>query len=81
MIPAIQIEHVVKRYGRLTALDDVSLNIEQAEFFGLLVNRAWIDEVLHHLDLTAKADTKTRQLSGGACSPVMADAVAHQNRV
>ena len=36
MIPAIQIEQVVKRYGGFTALAGVSLQIEQGEFFGLL---------------------------------------------
>jgi ABC-type transporter Mla maintaining outer membrane lipid asymmetry ATPase subunit MlaF len=35
MIPAIQVEHVVKRYGGLQALADVSLEIEQGEFFGV----------------------------------------------
>ena len=137
MVAAIQVEHVVKRYGALQALADVSLDIAQGEFFGLLGpngagkttlisilaglniatsgsarvmgfdvvgsyresrralgvvpqelvfdpfftvrealtiqsgyfgirdNRAWIDEVLHNLDLTAKADTNMRQLSGG----------------
>ena len=36
MVPAIHIEQVSKRYGALLALDDVSLAIEQGEFFGLL---------------------------------------------
>jgi ABC-2 type transport system ATP-binding protein len=35
-IPAIEASHVVKRYTRVTALDDVSLRIEPGEFFGLL---------------------------------------------
>src|SRR4029453_411569 len=137
MTPAIQVEQVSKRYGALTALDDVSLEIGQGEFFGLLGpkgagkttlinilaglviatrgrarvmgcdvvdryrdarralgvvpqelvfdpfftvrealtfqsgyfgirdNRGWIDEVMHHLDLTGKADTNMRALSGG----------------
>ena len=137
MIPAIQIEQVVKRYGGFTALAGVSLQIEQGEFFGLLGpngagkttlisilaglniatsggtavmghdvvrgyrearralgvvpqelvfdpfftvrealtiqsgyfglrnNEAWIEELLHCLDLTEKADTNMRQLSGG----------------
>ena len=137
MVPAIQVEQVVKRYGELQALAGVSLEIAQGEFFGLLGpngagkttlisilaglaiassgsarvmghdvvaayrqarralgvvpqelvfdpfftvrealtiqsgyfgirdNRAWIDELLHHLDLTEKADTNMRQLSGG----------------
>jgi ABC-2 type transport system ATP-binding protein len=36
MVPAIQVEQVSKSYGALRALDDVSLAIEQGEFFGLL---------------------------------------------
>ncbi len=137
MVPAIQIEQVVKRYGALRALAGISLDIAEGDFFGLLGpngagkttlisilaglniatsgaarvmgydvvnqyrearralgvvpqelvfdpfftvrealtiqsgyfgirdNRAWIDEVLHYLDLTDKADTNMRQLSGG----------------
>jgi ABC-2 type transport system ATP-binding protein len=137
MVPAIQVEQLVKRYGELQALAGVSLEIAQGEFFGLLGpngagkttlisilaglniatsgsarimgfdvvehyrdarrslgvvpqelvfdpfftvretltiqsgyfgirdNRAWIDEMLHYLDLTEKADTNMRQLSGG----------------
>ncbi len=136
-IPAVRIHQVVKRYGALTALDGVSLDIEQGEFFALLGpngagkttlisalaglvrpdagslhvmghdvvrdyrlarrqlgvvpqelvfdpfftvretlsfqsgyfgirnNDAWIDEILDALDLTSKANSNMRQLSGG----------------
>ena len=37
----------------------------QSGYFGLRHNDAWIDEILHHLDLTAKADANMRSLSGG----------------
>jgi ABC-2 type transport system ATP-binding protein len=37
----------------------------QAGYFGIRGNDAWIDEILHHLDLTAKADANMRALSGG----------------
>ncbi len=37
----------------------------QSGYFGLRNNEAWIDELLHCLDLTEKADTNMRQLSGG----------------
>src|SRR5512141_2813673 len=33
---AVRIDHVVRRYGRLTAVDDLSLAIGQGETFGLL---------------------------------------------
>ena len=137
MIPAIEVDRIVKRYGGLCALDEVSLDIRQGEFFGLLgpngagkttlisivsgLTRAtsgsarvmgydvvrdyrdarralgvvpqelvfdpfftvrealriqsgyyglrnnddWIEEVMAHLDLTSKADTNMRALSGG----------------
>jgi ABC-2 type transport system ATP-binding protein len=151
MIPAIRVEHVVKRYGGLQALAGVSLDIAQGEFFGLLGpngagkttlisilaglniatsgrvrvmgfdvvddyrqarralgvvpqelvfdpfftvrealdfqsgyfgirnNRAWIDELLHCLDLAAKADTNMRQLSGGMKRRVLiAQALVHK---
>jgi len=151
MVPAIQVEQVVKRYGELQALAGVSLEIAQGEFFGLLGpngagkttlisilaglaiassgsarvmghdvvtayrqarralgvvpqelvfdpfftvrealtiqsgyfgirdNRAWIDELLHHLDLTEKADVNMRQLSGGMKRRVLiGQALAHK---
>ncbi len=37
----------------------------QSGYFGLSGNDAWIDEILHHLDLTAKANANMRSLSGG----------------
>jgi len=37
----------------------------QSGYFGLKKNDAWIDELLHHLDLTSKADVNMRSLSGG----------------
>ena len=37
----------------------------QAGYFGLRRQSAWIDEILHHLDLTSKANANMRSLSGG----------------
>jgi len=37
----------------------------QAGYFGMRDADAWIDEILHHLDLTSKADANMRALSGG----------------
>jgi ABC-2 type transport system ATP-binding protein len=37
----------------------------QSGYFGIRDNDAWIDEILHHLDLTSKADANMRSLSGG----------------
>ncbi|MCU0811174.1 MAG: ABC transporter ATP-binding protein [Thiobacillaceae bacterium] len=137
MTPAIRAVRLHKRFGSLQALDDVSLDIQQGEFFGLLGpngagkttlisilagltradsghaeimghdvlrdyrqarralgvvpqelvydpffnvretlriqsgyfglrhNDAWIDEVMHHLDLARHADKGTQSLSGG----------------
>jgi len=154
MIPAIELRNVEKRYGALRALDGVSLEIAQGEFFGLLGpngagkttlisivaglvradagetrvlgadvvsdyrrarrmlgvvpqelvfdpfftvretlrfqsgyfglrrNDDWIDEVMRHLDLTAKADVNMRALSGGMKRRVLvAQALVHRPRV
>ena len=151
MIPAISIDKVAKRYGALQALDGVSLEVAQGEFFGLLGpngagkttlisvvaglaraesgsasgmgadvvreyrtarrslgvvpqelvfdpfftvretlrfqsgyfgirrNDPWIDEVMHHLDLTGKADANMRSLSGGMKRRVLvAQALVHK---
>ena len=37
----------------------------QSGYFGIRNNDKWIDEILHHLDLTGKADANMRSLSGG----------------
>ncbi len=36
MFPALEVQHVSKRYGQVRALDDVSLTIHPGEFFALL---------------------------------------------
>ena len=37
----------------------------QSGYYGIRDNDSWIDEVMQHLDLTSKADTNMRALSGG----------------
>jgi ABC-2 type transport system ATP-binding protein len=37
----------------------------QSGYFGIRGNDDWIDEILHYLDLTSKADANMRALSGG----------------
>ncbi len=151
MIPAIRVSQAVKRYGALTALAGVDLEVAQGEFFGLLGpngagkttlisalaglvrpdsgtlavmghdvvadyrqarlqlgvvpqelvfdpfftvretlkiqsgyfgirgNDAWIDEILENLDLTDKANTNMRRLSGGMKRRVLvAQALVHR---
>jgi ABC-2 type transport system ATP-binding protein len=51
----------------------------QSGYFGLKNNDAWIDEVMHHLDLTNKADANMRSLSGGMKRRVLvAQALVHK---
>ena len=51
----------------------------QSGYYGLRRNDAWIDEVMHHLDLTAKADANMRALSGGMKRRVLvAQALVHK---
>jgi len=51
----------------------------QSGYFGIRNNRAWIDELLQRLDLTAKANTNMRQLSGGMKRRVLiAQALVHK---
>jgi len=51
----------------------------QSGYYGLARNDAWIDEVMHHLDLTAKADVNMRALSGGMKRRVLvAQALVHR---
>ena len=51
----------------------------QSGYFGLRKNDAWIDEVMHHLDLVSKADVNMRTLSGGMKRRVLvAQALVHR---
>lgn len=51
----------------------------QSGYFGLKNNDKWIDEVMTHLDLTNKADTNMRALSGGMKRRVLvAQALVHK---
>lgn len=51
----------------------------QSGYFGLKNNDQWIDEVMHHLDLTNKADVNMRALSGGMKRRVLvAQALVHK---
>ncbi|MFZ6675320.1 ABC transporter ATP-binding protein [Undibacterium sp. Xuan67W] len=51
----------------------------QSGYFGLRNNDPWIDEVMHNLDLTTKADTNMRALSGGMKRRVLvAQALVHK---
>ena len=51
----------------------------QSGYFGIRANDAWIDEVMQHLDLAAKADVNMRALSGGMKRRVLvAQALVHK---
>jgi ABC-2 type transport system ATP-binding protein len=51
----------------------------QAGYFGVRAPDGWIDEVMHHLDLSAKADANMRALSGGMKRRVLvAQALVHK---
>jgi ABC-2 type transport system ATP-binding protein len=51
----------------------------QSGYYGLRDNEGWIDEVMAHLDLTSKADTNMRALSGGMKRRVLvAQALVHK---
>ncbi|MDR0716165.1 MAG: ABC transporter ATP-binding protein [Azoarcus sp.] len=51
----------------------------QSGYFGIRGNRGWIDEILHRLDLSSKADVNMRTLSGGMKRRVLvAQALVHR---
>ncbi len=51
----------------------------QSGYFGISGNAAWIDEILARLDLSSKADTNMRALSGGMKRRVLvAQALVHK---
>ena len=54
----------------------------QAGYFGLRSNDGWIDEIMARLDLTSRADSNMRALSGGMKRRVLvAQALVHKPRV
>ena len=58
-----------------------SLRIQYG-YFGLKRNEAWIDEVMHHLDLTQHAEKNTQSLSGGMKRRLLvAQALVHKPAV
>ena len=51
----------------------------QSGYFGVGNNERWIDEIMHHLDLTDKANINMRRLSGGMKRRVLvAQALVHK---
>ena len=53
--------------------------ILQSGYYGLKNNDAWIDEIIHHLDLSGKANANMRTLSGGMKRRVLvAQALVHK---
>jgi ABC-2 type transport system ATP-binding protein len=51
----------------------------QSGYFGIRRNDAWIDEIMHYLDLESKADANMRSLSGGMKRRVLvAQALVHK---
>ncbi|MBS1227894.1 MAG: transporter related [Proteobacteria bacterium] len=51
----------------------------QSGYFGIRHNDDWIDEILHNLDLTSKANVNMRRLSGGMKRRVLvAQALVHK---
>ena len=54
----------------------------QSGYFGLKHNDGWIDEVMHHLDLSQHADKNTQSLSGGMKRRLLvAQALVHKPSV
>src|SRR5947199_406944 len=66
--PVLSVEHLIKRYPRTVALDDVSVQIQQGEIAAL--------------NLSDKADAQMRQLSGGMKRRLLiAKALVHAPRL
>jgi ABC-2 type transport system ATP-binding protein len=64
-VPAVQIEHVSKRYGRTLALDDVSFEVRPNELFALLgPNGAGKTTLLHILCTILRPDSGTARING-----------------
>ena len=63
--PAIEIDHLVKRYGDFTAVDGVSLRVAQGEFFGFLgPNGAGKTTTINAIVGLARADSGSIRVFG-----------------
>jgi ABC-2 type transport system ATP-binding protein len=63
--PAIEIDHLVKRYGDFTAVNGVSLRVAQGEFFGFLgPNGAGKTTTINAIVGLAKADSGSIRVFG-----------------
>jgi ABC-2 type transport system ATP-binding protein len=65
LTPAIEIDHLVKRYGDFTAVNDVSLRVESGEFFGFLgPNGAGKTTTINAIVGLARADSGSIRVFG-----------------
>jgi ABC-2 type transport system ATP-binding protein len=65
MSPAVEIDHISKRYGRTVALDDVKFDVPRGALFALLgPNGAGKTTLLHILCTILSPDTGTARIGG-----------------
>src|SRR5580693_3077240 len=62
---AIEVEHIVKRYGDFTAVDDISFSVKDGEIFGLLWPNGAGKSTLIRMMTTVIPITKGRALIAG----------------
>jgi ABC-2 type transport system ATP-binding protein len=63
--PAVEIDHISKRYGRTLALDDVTFEVERGDLFALLgPNGAGKTTLLHILCTILRPDGGTARIDG-----------------
>ncbi len=69
-MPLLQVEHVTKRYGNLTAVDDVSFSAEPGRIFGLLgPNGAGKTSIIRMITYIMVPDTGQISLGGQPVGP------------
>jgi ABC-2 type transport system ATP-binding protein len=65
VVPAIEVEAVSRRYGRVLALDEVSFGVQRQEVFALLgPNGAGKTTLLHILSTILRPDSGTARIGG-----------------
>jgi ABC-type taurine transport system ATPase subunit len=64
-VPAVEIDHISKRYGRTLALDDVTFDVKRGDVFALLgPNGAGKTTLLHILCTILRPDGGTARIGG-----------------